>query len=130
MHGVLKMRDTKRDEDAMKSLLVQIIKYSICIQIARNCRTVWGSECKDEIDNFRNIDKTSLTVRDDMTVNQQHQYHECIPTQRTFKKIKITANGSGAHLKRQQFQKLKMILGYWCVWRRRHVTDDVFYNTL
>ena len=128
--------DTKRDRDALKALLAHITSMRFAAKLegrqSRSRVRTAKTSLYNNLVTFKDINKTSLTVRNDMTANQQHQYHQKLTTKRKFNAMKVVAHGRGTPLKCKQFPEATLLLeGVFeesGMEGHPRLTDDILYR--
>ena len=103
----LKYADTHRDRLIIKGIFAELtsIKFTAKLQGltsrqgTRNAKEALHSGLNE----FQNIQQTSLTVRSDLTVVQQHQLVQRIISKRKIQEIKTIASGRGRKLKAEEY---------------------------
>eukprot|EP00111_Clytia_hemisphaerica_P013960 TCONS_00041100-protein len=133
---VIEYMDTKRDRDAFKAVISQItsIRFAAKLQGVQSRVGIRNSSqsLKGNLIKYKDIKLSSKTVRNDMTVNQQHKFNGRIATARKFKEIKTIAAGRGAPLKCVQFPELTVLLenifAESGLESHPRLTDDILYR--
>ena len=110
----LKYLEAKRDKDVITALLGKTtsIRFGSTLENKESRSRVQNTFhwLEKDLSKYEQIKKTSLTVRTDMTVQQQHEFHRRVSSKRKISAMRTIAEGRGAKLKIQHFPELPMIL--------------------
>ena len=107
---VLQFLYSKRDRDLLQAILATIksVQNIVSIKGTQFKGSVSGhrSTLESKLKHFTDIKVTSQTVRNGMTVFQQHAHVQRKRKQRKEKDLKTTAEGRGRKLKCEEFPEL------------------------
>ena len=112
----LQYLDTPRDKQVLKGVISLITSVNFTAKLegvkSRHCTTAANKKFELQLQRYHNIQQTSLTVRSDLTVQQQHQLKSRIVYFRKLKEIRTIASGRRRKLKCSEFPELAMALEY------------------
>ena len=113
---VLRYFDTKRDKDMLEAIVARITSVN-CVVRLKGCSSKTSVQRnlhkhQEILETFKNIEKQSLVVRNDMTARQQYAFS--LRKRKVMKDIIIRniAKGSGRRLKCEEFPELAICLEY------------------
>ena len=103
----LQYADTNRDRQVIKGLFAELtsIKFTAKLQglTSRQGTRNANEALHSGLSSYKDIQQTSLTVRNDLTVLQQYQLVQRIISKRKLQEIKTIASGRGRKLKSEEF---------------------------
>ena len=114
--SALQYMDSPCDKQVLKGIISHItsVKFATKLQdlSSRQGTTAASKKLLPQLQKFQDIQKTSQTVRSDLTVSQQYRLTQRIISSRKSKDIKTIAAGRVRHLKCSEFPELAAVLEY------------------
>ena len=112
----LEYADTPRDKQLIKGLIAELTSITFTAKLqgieSRQGTRSAKSALKCNLKHYTDIQRTSQTVRSDLTVKQQHRLIQRIISARKVKEIRTIAEGRGRKLKSSEYPELAAVLEY------------------
>ena len=109
-NDILKYLGSKRGSDVLEAIIAKItsVKYVVLIKGTQFKGSVSGhhANLNAELKQFKNIERNCQTVRNDMTVSQQHVHVQQTTKKRKEESIRTIVQGRGRKLKCEEFPEL------------------------
>ena len=108
---------SEHDGQVLKAILAQItsVNFTAKLQVyVQNRSSVSSAKASihHKLTKLEEIQRTSLIVRNDMTVEAQRRLYKCIIQPRNIKEIRQRASGAGRHLKSEEYHELSTVLEF------------------
>jgi len=108
---------SKRDRDTLDVLVSKVTSTRTVLQLRgmkhRNCLKTQAAKLNEDIKQFKNIEKEAMTVRNDVTNQQQQKIHRLLLRRFKTKQLKLRiAEGRGRKLKCEEFPELPALLEF------------------
>lgn len=109
-NDILNYLDSKRDRDVLEAIIAKItsVKNVVSLKGTQFKGSVSGhrANLNAKLRQFKNIEQNCQTVRNDMTVSQQHVHVQRTTKKRKEENIRTIAEGRGRKLKCEEFPEL------------------------
>ena len=108
---------SEHDRQVLKAILAQItsVNFTAKLQVyVQNRSSVSSAKASihHKLTKLEEIQRTSLIVRNDMTVEAQRRLYKRIIQQRKIKEIRQRASGAGRYLKSEEYPELSTVLEF------------------
>ena len=120
---VLRYLDSKRDRDVLEAVIAKITSVKSVVSIKST--KFKGSVSKhpatldSALKSFKEINQSCQTVRNNMTVSQQHTKVQREKETIKNEQLKVVAEGRGRELKCEESLELAFSIYRICIWRGR-----------
>lgn len=114
---VQQLLSSKRDRDTLDVLLSKVTSKSTVLKLrgtkCKNSLLTQETKLNHDIVHFKGIEKEALTVRNDMTTQQQNKFSRLLLRKLKIKQLKSRiAEGRGRKLKCEEFPELPVLLEF------------------